>query len=335
MKCFVTGATGFVGSHLVAYLLKNNYSVVAMRRSSSKLNQLFYVFDYYKLSHELLDKIEWYVTDDFCSNKISDLLSGCSVVFHCAAIVDLTKADKSDMYNINYNYTRFLLEQSAKAKVKKFCYLSSIAALGDVIGNDKYIDEESPIDLDKETSIYGISKRDAMNLVISFNNEEMKTYAVCPGPILGVSINNASSVKIIYLAKKGVPFAPLGGTGYVDVQDVCRVLLLLIERENTKHNVYQLVGANLSNRELLTMLLKGFKHYPPLPLHKPIVYLVAILSEIFCRLFGIKNQLDLNMARIMTTRKYYSSKRVEKDLDFEFTPIEKTVKNICNYMSKN
>ena len=87
MKCFVTGATGFVGSHLVAYLLKNNYSVVAMRRSSSKLNQLFYVFDYYKLSHELLDKIEWYVTDDFCSNKISDLLSGCSVVFHCAAIV--------------------------------------------------------------------------------------------------------------------------------------------------------------------------------------------------------------------------------------------------------
>ena len=40
MKCFVTGATGFVGSHLVAYLLKNKHSVVAMRRSSSSLKQL-------------------------------------------------------------------------------------------------------------------------------------------------------------------------------------------------------------------------------------------------------------------------------------------------------
>lgn len=44
-----------------------------------------------------------------------------------------------------------------------------------------------------------------MDLVLSYNSDTMVTYVVCPGPILGVSINNSSSVKIIYLAKRGVP----------------------------------------------------------------------------------------------------------------------------------
>lgn len=332
MKCFVTGATGFVGSHLVAYLLKNKHSVVAMRRSSSSLKQLFYVFDYYKINHDLVHEIEWYISDDFCSEKLLDVLSTCDAVFHCAAIVDLTSSNESMMYTTNFEYTRFILEQSKLSKIKVFCYVSSIAALGEPRNTNDYIDEESP--KNNHPSIYGLSKRDAMDLVLSYNSDTMVTYAVCPGPILGVSINNSSSVKIIYLAKRGVPFAPLGGTGYVDVQDVCRVLLLLIESKNIPHHVYQLVGANLSNRELLIMLSKGFGHLTPLPLYKPFVYLVAVLSSVFCKTFGIKNQLDMNMAKIMTTRKYYSSKRVIEDLNFDFTPIEETIKNICTYMSK-
>lgn len=117
MKVLVTGATGFVGSHLVERLKNNGIDTTAFVRKSSDttlLNEWGIQLAYGDLENPL---------------SIDEALKGITHVFHCGAVVS-DWADPALIYKINVEGTQTLLDKSAEAKIERFVHISSLAVLG-------------------------------------------------------------------------------------------------------------------------------------------------------------------------------------------------------------
>lgn len=330
MIVFVTGATGFLGAHLLASCLLKGYEVVALRRATSSLSQLEFIFRFYGLNYkDYTSIIRWVECDMSDFEALSNAMKGCDSVVHCAADVGLGGVDAQMMYDTNVELTNIVLRSAKQAGVAKFCYISSIAALG---SNSSVVTEQTSWDSRAKHSVYASSKHQAMINVVNASSLEFSTVALCPGPILGVSAKNQSSAQIIYLAKRGVPFAVNGGSGYVDVRDVCTAIISVLNSPIIKRKYYILVGYNISNVQLLRALSRGFKRISPIVLPKSIVYLVAYIAEFLFYLVGKKPQLNRTMARTITHRTYYSGTLAEQELAVKYTKFEDTIDDICNYM---
>ena len=132
MKCFVTGGTGFVGANLIRLLLQQGQEVRALVRHSSNLDNLK------SLNIEL-------VTGDLNSSELSNLMSGCQVLFHVAAQYSLWQSDRQLLYRSNVLGTRNILACARQAGVERTVYTSSVAAIGvkDGIANEIY---QSPVE---------------------------------------------------------------------------------------------------------------------------------------------------------------------------------------------
>ncbi|SVE32932.1 uncharacterized protein METZ01_LOCUS485786, partial [marine metagenome] len=120
----VTGASGFIGSHVVRLLLDEGVKVRALVRKGDPLNNL-YGLDVERVEGDLLDV-----------ESLKACLEGCDTVFHLAAIYAYWLPDPSVMYRVNIMGTRNLLEASLDAGIKKVVYTSSIAAIGTVEGQE-------------------------------------------------------------------------------------------------------------------------------------------------------------------------------------------------------
>ncbi|NES83186.1 MAG: NAD-dependent epimerase/dehydratase family protein, partial [Moorea sp. SIO2B7] len=117
MKAFVTGGTGFIGAHVVRSLLEAGYSVRALVRPTSQLDNL-----------QGLD-IE-VVIGDLNDPGLCQLMQGCQVLFHVAAHYSLWQADRDLLYRNNVEGTRNVLQSAAKAGIERTVYTSSVAAIG-------------------------------------------------------------------------------------------------------------------------------------------------------------------------------------------------------------
>ena len=220
----VTGATGLVGGHLLWHLLQNNNSVIALKRITSNLNPLRTIFSFYTDNPDVfLDKIEWRIADINDADALKLALTGIQEVYHCAAVVSLGKGG-SEMMDTNVTGTRTIVDLALKMKIRKFCFVSSIAACG-FADHGEVIHEQTPWTKSDHKTSYAISKYEAEQEVWKGIDKGLNAVIVNPGVILGVSGNESGSSLIFSKAKNGLMFYTLGGSGYVDVQDVVRVMI--------------------------------------------------------------------------------------------------------------
>jgi UDP-glucose 4-epimerase len=126
-KVLVTGGAGFIGSHLVPYLLEKGYSVVVLDNlSNGKLENLNAVLDHPKFSFQPGD-----IRDKCLPNDVFD---GVDFVIHLAALIDISASvvDPTKNHEINVDGTFNMLQAAVKNKVKRFVFASSTAVYGDV-----------------------------------------------------------------------------------------------------------------------------------------------------------------------------------------------------------
>lgn len=155
MRAFVTGATGFIGSHLVESLLKEGFDVTCLARNSSSLRYIE------GLNVRLVE-------GDCCkADSLCEAVSSSDYIFHIAG---LTKARiKADFHNVNVLGTETLLNAVLKKGrvIKRFFYLSSLAATGPSLNGTPLNENCEPMPV----SIYGRSKYEGERLVYSHKNE--------------------------------------------------------------------------------------------------------------------------------------------------------------------
>jgi len=326
----VTGATGLVGGNLMWYLLQKNERVVAIRRSTSDLKPLHTIFSFYTNTPDVfLSRIDWKIADLLDETSIKNALEHVTSVYHCAAVVSLGN-DSDILMETNVRGTRNIVNAAMAVGVERFCFVSSIAACGKAYGKE-LIDENTPWTENENRNAYSQSKYYSEQEVWKGIDKGLNVVIVNPGVILGVSGTNIGSSQLFSQVKKGLMFYTKGGSGYVDVQDVAKAMIELMEREIYGQR-YILVSENCSNKEVLSWMADGYgKRRPFIVISKSVLWAIGFLSEILGKLFRFKPLIDRSTARSATNRAYYSSQKIISKLRFNFTSVEKSVLKVCRF----
>ena len=155
---FVTGGTGLLGSHLLFELTKEGNPVRALRRRDSDTAQVEAIFRFYgDQSLTQYSLIDWRDGDVMDYYSLTDAMESVSTVYHTAAMVSFHSPQHQNMWKINVEGTRNMLDASIEKKIGAFCHVSSIATLGDGI-NGAEITEENLWQADERHSEYAGSK---------------------------------------------------------------------------------------------------------------------------------------------------------------------------------
>ena len=328
---FITGCTGLVGSHLVAELVKRQQTLSTIKllcRKNSDLSLLNRVLSRYGIN-EIPENIEFVYGDVLDYDILESAMKDVDEVYHCAAVVSFDPSDKGSLMRVNVEGTRNMVNAALHCEVKKFCHVSSIAALGRALEGES-IDEESPWTRSKNNSVYSNSKHEAEMEVWRGIAEGLNATIVNPSLILGAGRWDSSSCELFNTVAKGFPFYTEGVNGFVDVKDVARAMIMLMEN-NKFGQRYCLNGALRSYKELFTLMANNFN------VKVPYIKVGKTLSEIAWRIFwiigklqGKKPLITKETARTATRKYSYSSAKIIRDLNFKFTPIEESIKEICS-----
>lgn len=257
MLALVTGATGFLGSHICRMLLEAGHGVRAFHRPSSRLALL----EGLTVQHAIGD-----VTD---GASLEAAMHGVDAVFHAAAKVDYWR-DSRGMYEITVGGTTNVLRAAMASGVKRVVHISSVAALGVPEDVRKYPSKEPT--LLNETHVwnykpqwwrYGHAKHLSEREVQKAVAEGLDVVILNPASIYGPGdINRVSGDLIIQVAKGRLPFALEGGMNVVDVRDVAYGALAAYERGKCGER-YIIGGENLTHSEFVTQVAEIVGRKPP------------------------------------------------------------------------
>lgn len=335
----VTGATGFLGAHVVCQLLQAGKTVRAFRRHTSDLKEFNLIFDWY-LQNKLFEpnareNLEWVEADVLDVDTLHEALQEATVVYHCAAIVSFEPNMRDEMMKVNVEGTANIVNISLLVGVKHFCYVSSIASLGRR-KKGEHIDENNRWEHSSLNSNYAISKYRAELEVWRAAEEGLNVVMVNPGVFIGPGDFTKGSNHLIQSIYKGLPVYSMGINGYVDVRDVARAMLLLVERKIT-HKRFVMVSENMRIRDLFFAIADGFSKKRPAIMVKP--WMAAIVWRLvwIIRLFGKKGiAITKETARAAVNESFYSSQKIINELNFNFIPIAQTITDSCaSYLKQN
>ncbi len=217
MKVLVTGANGFIGSHLCELLLTKGYTVRAMVRRTSNLRWL----------QGLKVELAYGELED--ENSLAPALNEITVVFHAAAAVRAKKGE--DFLRVNYTGSLRLAELAARAGVKRFVLFSSVAAAGPVKAGERLSEERTP----QPVSEYGRAKLQAEQAVTALR-EQLHSVVLRLPVVYGP--RDQDGLVFWRLLSRGI--APiLGGTfSLIYVRDAAQAALLAAERTVPSGSVY-------------------------------------------------------------------------------------------------
>lgn len=325
----VTGATGFLGSHLVCQLLAEGELVRACKRESSDDSEFEFVFAYYfphpSDAAEKRKSLHWVQTDVLEVDTLATAIRGCSWVYHCAALVSFEAGDFEKLMKVNIEGTANLVNACLLEGVKNLCYVSSIASLGRTKSGNT-MNEESKWEGSKLNSNYAISKYRAEQEVWRGSEEGLDVVIVNPGVIIGVGNYKKGSNALIHSVFKGLPFYSMGVNGYVDVADVARAMISLV-KSKVRNKRFVLVGSNQRFRDLFFLIADTFGCKRPFIEVGPVLAALSWRMMAVVRIFS-KNSLAITKetARAALTESYYDASLIQREIGFNFTPIEETVK---------
>lgn len=323
----VTGGTGLVGSHLLYKLVIENNKVRAIHRKNSDLNAVKNIFSLYDENPDVIfNAIEWMEADITDIPALTTAFDGITRVYHCAAFVNFNPAKYKILKKVNVEGTANIVNLCLHKNIEKLCFVSSVATLGSKPNG--LIDEETFWNPDEKNSVYAITKYGAEMEVWRGTQEGLDAVFVNPGIILGNAPDTDSSGIAVSLGSSGIPFYPSGGVGIVDVQDVVRAMILLMN-SGVKNKRYILVAENISYKDLLSQMALLFDKKPPKrKLSKRFMLFAGSLDWFSSKIFRSKRKLVKDTVRSMFTQSFYDNSRLQKEFDFQYTTVSETLERI-------
>lgn len=331
----VTGATGLVGSYLLYDLLKAQEPVRALLHNPESRNHTRKIFNSLGAEAEaLIKRIEWVEGDVLDYFSLADAMKGVHKIYHCAAIVSFDPRDRDLMMKINVEGTANVVNAALEAGIEKLCYVSSIASLGRT-ENSNIIDEKSQFKTSSYNSKYSLSKYSGEREVWRGTAEGLKAVIVNPSVILGYSDPDKGSTKMFSTIKRNSLFYGKGINGFVDVQDVTRAMTGLME-SNVQNERFVVSAGDFTYREVFTLIARGFgKPDPKLAVPDLVLGLVWRLEWLRGKLTGSKPLITRETAKTSKGKFYYATGKLHCTLNFEYTPLEKTISRTCRLISED
>ena len=331
----VTGGTGLVGAHLLYQLTQKEVKVRALRRTTSSISQTEKIFSFYTSQPEkYYSKIEWVEGDILDIDSLLQAMNGIEKVYHTAAMVSFNPKDKAEIMETNVTGTANVVNACLGKKIKKLCYVSSIAALGRA-GNNGITTEKSEWKKDQKISSYSLSKYEAEREVWRGMAEGLKAVIVNPAIILGAGNFNTGSSRMFQTVYNGLKFYTRGVNGFVDVNDVVKAMILLME-SNISGERFLLNSENISYKQLFEMMAR------PLGVAAPKYQAGSFLSELSWRILKAKSLITgksplitKQTARTANRIYHYSNKKFVEATGMHFAPMAESIERTAKIFLKN
>lgn len=330
----VTGGTGLVGAHLLYKLVKNNETVRAIYRTERKLNNVKNVFSCYTDNYESLFKsIQWIQADLLDIPLLSEAFKGVTYVYHCAAFVSFEPNKYHLLRRTNIEGTANIVNLCISNDIEKLCYVSSIATTGHSINNEP-ITEDTEWNPEGDNSVYAITKYGAEMEVWRATQEGLDVVIINPGVILGAGIWRYGTGNLFKKANKGIKYYTAGSIGLIDVKDVVSIMVTLL-KSDIKNERFILVAENWTYKQFLQEITKAVHAKSPKKEAKVWqLQLAWKLDWLAHKLTGKRRQLTRQLATSLNSKTNYSSTKIKKVIDFEFTPIDESITTVGNLYLK-
>ena len=227
---FVTGGTGLLGAQLLLDLTASGQTVTALHRPSAD----FSFFDFlFKGKKTLKENILWVTGDLNDVDSINRFVEKDAEVYHCAGLVSFDPRDSEKLYLINIEGTANLVNCCLDKQVRKLVHVSSVGTLGRNGTASLTINEDSYWQSSNEVSDYAISKYGAEREVWRGIAEGLNAVIINPSVIIGAGRWDTGSSKMISQVWKGLRFYSGGVSGFVDVKDVTKIMIQLMQSDIT------------------------------------------------------------------------------------------------------
>lgn len=231
-RYLVTGATGFLGSHLTRHLLGAGHEVVALCRTPDAA-----------LASEGATVVRGDVLDAASVRRAAE---GCQGVFHCAGKVSRRPEDAELLYRTNVDGTKVVVLACKEAGVRRLVLASTSGTVA-ISKEAKVITEGSPAPLDLIGRWpYYRTKLYAEAFALEQGGGGFEVVSVNPSLLLGPGdLHGSSTGDVVQFLEGRVPVVPAGGLSFVDVRDVAPAMLAAMER-GAPGARYLLGGANMT-----------------------------------------------------------------------------------------
>jgi dihydroflavonol-4-reductase len=308
-KTLVTGATGFIGSHVAHQLAKRGDELRLTVRESSPIEALADI-EYDSAKCDLLDR-----------RAVRRAVTGVEKVFHCAGLVSLRARDAERVFQVNALATRLLLEECLRAEVQRVVFTSSVAAIGPAPRGGTA--DESQVFTAGHLGIpYVNSKHEAETEALRLAAHGLPVVCVNPTFVYGRGDVHGGSTSLVRRFLLGrIPVYTDGAINVVDVVDVARGHLLADEKGEPGER-YILGNRNYTWDRLFADLGRISGVEPP-PLKLPPALAVQ-LAELLERGPGRApvTALEVKSASQWWT---YKSNKAKRELGWTTSPHEDTI----------
>lgn len=325
MKCFVTGATGFLGSHVARQLLSRGAQLRLLVRPTSRLDNIADL------------PAERVVGDLRDLESLKKGMSGCEFVFHVAADYRLWSRNGQELYDSNVEGTRNVLAAARDSGVRRVVYTSSVATTG--FGNNgRLTDEKTPVTLSNMIGDYKRSKFMAEQLAIEAARSGQNVVVVNPTTPIGerdIKPTPTGRIVVDFLRRKFPAYVETG-LNLVDVADCAQGHLLAMEKAVPGER-YILGGENLTLKQILDKLaaITGLPS-PKIKLPYAVAYATGVVDTLVSgTIMKREPRVTLDSVRMGRKKMFITSAKAERELGWNPGPVDGALRRAVEWFQAN
>jgi dihydroflavonol-4-reductase len=320
---FITGATGFVGHHVAAALIRRGWSLKALCRKPPAQSVE-------------LPGIEWRTGDVRNPDQVMSAMAGAETVFHVAADYRLWAPNSREIYESNVSGTINVMQAALANGVRRVVHTSSVGALG-LVPDGTAADEDTPVCLDDMVGHYKRSKFLAEREAEKFLVKGLPLVFVHPSTPVGPRDHKPTPTgKIIvdFLNRK-MPAYLDTGLNLVDVRDVAEGHWLAFEKGKIGGK-YILGNRNMTLAQIF-VLLEEISGIPAprvkLP-YTPILWLARILQLVSC-VTRREPPVPYEGVKMAAKRMFFDASKAVRELGLPQTPVETALSDAVGWFRQN
>lgn len=323
MKVLVTGASGFLGSHVCRRLLAEGHDVRAFRRPGSHSTNL-----------ENL-KVQYAVGDLSNGESVARAVQGCEAVVHSAALLSYASQQADQLMSVNVDGTRVVAD-ACLSQGARLVNVSSVAAIGIPPRGSAPATEEFKFNLDASGLAYHISKHRAEEVVEASVAKGLSAATVNPGTIFGPNGPRYRGGEMIdkVRAHSVVPYFT-GGICAVHVDDVVTGIIALLGKPASRGR-YILGGENVTYRDIVERSAKAMnlrRQFVPLP--SAVTAVAAAIEEPIARLKHQRPSLSHGTVYCSSRNLFYDSTRARTEFGYDPRGFDEIVKDVLRFANES
>jgi len=317
LTALVTGATGFLGTHLCDQLISQGWQVYALCRSLEKSNSLS------GTSHVIIgDVLDTEAFQDKLPEKVD-------AIFHTAASTNTWFKNNDMQTNTNINGTQNMLELAIHLRVRKYIHISSVVVFG-VHKELKNIVESMPKE-GKDSFINYVKTKTASEEIV-LSTKKLDSVIINPTHIIGPGDKNNWARLIKMIAAKKLPSIPNGAGSFVDVRDVATGIIQAYHHGKAGNN-YLLGGTDMNFKEFITKAASALDVKPTnVQLPNFLLMSLAHMKNLISRITNKEPDITPESVTIISDLYACDSAKARKELDYQTRDFEVTLCDTLEFL---